>query len=228
MRTRPALDTSQWRETIDRFPPPLLFPEKGSMMRVSLSKVVPVLAAMIASVISAHAVNGAESPKNPEYVYWQNIKPGTWVEWDAATKIDGKLWWEEERRELVEVKPDKIVLRCESSIFPQGAKDVDVTVSERVVSATLGKDDTAKEIGTEEIKIEGKTYKCKVLQGESDFALPTKSRAKWKAWLSDGVPGGIVKMEVTRPEIDVPTPKMVVTIYTLFKIKLPERPSPTK
>src|SRR5262249_48082676 len=146
-----------------------------------------------------------EMVANPYYKFWAGTKPGATAVHLEQTKLsgpEGKLVPDggDEKRiayKLVEVDKDRAVVEMVVTeqdflgyvqaaptryIYPAKVKKSHL---ERIIVADGGK------TGEEALKVEGKDIKCKTLAGT--VKGPDGEQIEFKLWLSDDVPGTIVK-----------------------------------
>jgi hypothetical protein len=142
---------------------------------------------------------------NPFYKFWSSSKPGATavlVEHTKLTGPEGKLVPSgiDEKRiayKLLEVNPERAVVEMLVTekdflgyiqaaptryIYPAKVKKSDL---ERILLADGGK------AGEEVIKVGGKDMKCKTFSGT--IKEPGGEQVEFKLWLSNDVPGSIVK-----------------------------------
>jgi len=179
---------------------------------VRVLSAVGILSVLLTSTASAED----EKVANPYYKFWAGAKPGATATHLEQTKLsgpEGKLVPDgvDEKRivyKLVEVKDDRVVVEMVVTeedflgyieaaptryIYPAKVKKSHL---ERILLADGGK------TGEETLKVEGKDIKCKTLSGT--VKEPGGEQVDFQLWLSDEVPGSIVKqVRTTRQKGDV-------------------------
>jgi hypothetical protein len=157
-----------------------------------------------------------EMVANPYYKFWAGSKPGATAVHLERTKLsgpEGKLVPDgvDEKRiayKLVEVNNDRVVVEMVVTeqdflgyvqaaptryIYPAKLKKAHL---ERILLADGGK------TGEDTVKVEGKDLKCKTLAGTVKGS--DGEQIEFKLWLSDDVPGTIVKqVRTTRQKGDL-------------------------
>ena len=166
-----------------------------------------------------------ETIANPEFACWSKFKKGTSVTLKMTTMAAGTKSETTVTTTLVETSADKLVVETTSVAnvagmvikSPAFKRDVQKTV---MVPKGLkkeelqgGKPPGTVEEGTETLKIAGKEIKAKWYKSKSE-AAGTKSETKM--WMSDDVPGMMVKMEASTAGAFASTTKM-----ELVEIKKP-------
>ena len=153
---------------------------------------------------------------NPYYKFWAGAKPGATAVHVENTKLsgpEGKVVPDavDEKRivyKLVEVDKDRAVVEMVVTeqdflgyvqaaptryIYPVKVKKSHL---ERVILAEGGK------AGEDTVKVDGKELKCKTISGT--LKGPDGEQIEFKVWLSDDVPGAIVKqVRTTRQKGDL-------------------------
>jgi hypothetical protein len=153
---------------------------------------------------------------NPYYKFWAGAKPGATAVHVEKTKLsgpEGKVVPDavDEKRivyKLVEVDKDRAVVEMVVTeqdflgyvqaaptryIYPVKVKKSHL---ERVILAEGGK------AGEDTVKVDGKELKCKTISGT--LKGPDGEQIEFKVWLSDDVPGAIVKqVRTTRQKGDL-------------------------
>lgn len=164
----------------------------------------PAAAALAALVVYvALPAAAGELVPNPDYVYWSKFKKGTSVSYKTAGKAGIMSVNSVSTQTLVEVGGDKIVL--ELTTTQEGvAKPFTTTRSApKMVElpAGMSKKDSAAEKerpagttaeGTEVLKVAGREYKTRWYRYATDAG---GDKLEGKLWLSDEVPGKVVRSE---------------------------------
>jgi hypothetical protein len=154
---------------------------------------------------SAAMVLAQDNVDNPEFLAWASSKKGTSVVYRTIVK-DAKNSTEVlSRVTLIEVGRDKLVLET-SGLVKSKAEDFKTAAQNRDVPRQvplpkeltrddylLGKPPGTKAEGTEVLKIGGKEIKTRWYEYAADVA---GTRTEAKLWLSDSVPGRMVRNEM--------------------------------
>jgi hypothetical protein len=172
-----------------------------------------------------------EMVANPFYKFWAGSKPGAVAVHLEQTKLsgpEGKLvpGGVDEKRiayKLVQVNADRVVVEMvvrerdflgyvqaapTRHIFPGKWRKSDL---ERILVETGGK--TGKDI----VKVGGKDIKCRTLAGT--IKGPTGEQVEFKLWLSDDVPGSIVKQVRTTRQKEKLVAETTTTLQSYKKAK---------
>lgn len=157
-------------------------------------------------VLVAAAVLACLAPQemidNPQYAHWKSFKPGTWVKHKMVMDAGGQVMNAETTSTLLEVTPEKVVLETKMAMdmggrkmdMPGGKKDVPAKIEKKPGQAPPSEKE-------EDVVLDGKTYKCRAWEWEQTDKGTT---AKAKGWLCAEVPGGMVKSEVSSPQMPKP------------------------
>lgn len=137
------------------------------------------------------AVAPAEEISNPAYEAWAKFKPGASTRVIGSTKTMGMETTLEINTKLLEVEADQVTLEVAASITMNGNK-MDQPAQKQQVKARVQKADVPAPAGEEQVTINGTTYNCKVYAMTRTQDGTTISA---KSWMSDQVPGGVVKIE---------------------------------
>jgi len=161
--------------------------------------------AILFLLLATTSLADEEMVANPYYKFWAGSKPGDKAVHLEQTKLsgpEGKLvpGGVDEKRiayKVVEVDKDRVVVEMVVTerdflgyvqaaptrhIFPAKFNKADL---ERILQLTDVKS------GEEAVKFEDKEYKCKTLAGT--VKGPDGEQIEFKLWLSDEVPGSIIK-----------------------------------
>lgn len=160
---------------------------------------------MSLSMLTNAALAAEDLVDNPQYAGWSKFKPGTSVKYSQATVAMGQNTEGEIVMTLIAITPEKATIETKMSMVMEGKK-VDMPAQKLDIAAKVPKsqakdtgepDGSAKaetKQGAEKIEVGGKTYDCKWTEVTSD---QNKMHMIAKTWLSDEVPGKMVKMEAT-------------------------------
>jgi hypothetical protein len=169
------------------------------------------LAMILAGACFALMATGAvRAEDNPSYTSWAKCKPGTSTTMLTNSDMGGQSSKTETKSTLVEVTPEKCVIEIVNHIEAAGqtmdtpAQKVDIPKAmataqanaEAVAHATGGKAEAKAEAKStqEEVTVPAGKFKARVTENTIEVA-GTKTISK--VWMSDEVPGGMVKMEAT-------------------------------
>jgi hypothetical protein len=187
--------------------------------------------AVMVAAGSARADDATAVP-SPRYAAWAKCKPGTsaTLSGDMDMGQMGKIHTEITRT-LVSVTPDAATVTVLSKITMMGTERPGRTRTETIPAKEPPRD--MKQTGTVDVEAMGKSYKCKVYEATgaaAGQASPVAGRpgmggpgapagynpadAKATAYISDDVPGGMVKLEVTGA-----AGKLVTFVLTAVDVK---------
>jgi hypothetical protein len=144
---------------------------------------------------------GQDKP-NPEYGYWADCKPGSWVKNRMEFENKGQKMEFESVTRLLEVTADKVVVETMRRM-KTGDKSIDSPPQRTEIKAMAPEKGKTVSEKDEEISIGGKTLNCRYLEIETESA-DKKTKTTVKAWMSKEIPGGAAKSEVTSPELKGP------------------------
>jgi hypothetical protein len=157
----------------------------------------------------------ADPVENPEYTSWSKHKAGTSVTTKTSSKIKDISSEVKTTTKLVEVGKDKLVLETETATVVNGMefkapgmkrdvqKSIDVPKPKAGEKAPApGKPEGTTEEGAETLKIGGTEVKTKWYKYKSK--TPT-GEVSGQTWMSEDVPGQLVKMEVTAGDVKTTT-----------------------
>lgn len=162
---------------------------------------------------------------NPEFATWSKFPKGTVVTMKLTSTAAGMTTETVMTHKLVEVGADKLVVESATTVKANGmefaspgakrdvAKTITLPAGAKKEDVAGGKPPGTVEEGTETLKISGievkaKWYKIKLEAGGN--------KTETKTWMSDSVPGMMVKMEATTSGTVASTTKM-----ELVEIKKP-------
>ena len=146
----------------------------------------------------------AELIDNPEYTHWKGFEPGTTITHRMVSKTGDSTESRVETTVTLKSKTEKALVLTASmeniiTIPGQGERKIATPPTDREVPAKLPKPKGTVESpvkpevkeGTETIEVLGTKYDCKWHQSTMKMAGTTTVT---KSWLSDQVPGRLVKM----------------------------------
>ena len=160
------------------------------------------VASLMVFVIAAAAAQ--EKVDNPEFANWSKHKKGTAVTLKVTTDFGGMNTESRFTTTLVDVQPDKVVLETTGVSTVNGMeikapsmkrdvpKEVILPASVKKEDYTAQKPPGTFEQGEETVKVAGGEFKAKWYKTKSSAA---GNEVESKSWMSDDVPGRVVKLE---------------------------------
>jgi hypothetical protein len=154
-----------------------------------ISSLIAVCSLMLAFNTVAKADDQVD---NPVFKIWSNFNVGSDETLDATVSSGGFQMQFETNYTLAEKADDHVTLTVTTTMTMMGqtqthsqSKNVPAKMSNNQVQQT----------GSETVQAAGKSWDCKI------YTIPdiSKPDTSAKAWVNDGVPGGIVKMEAAGP-----------------------------
>lgn len=141
----------------------------------------------------------AEQVENPLYRSWASFKTGSSRTLGGTVSMAGGFNVESEiASTLKDVSKDRVLIEDTTSITMNGQRRPGGTHTQNIASQ-IDKPQDWHEVGQEEVKAMGRTFKCTVYDGKA--SAPSRGgqehQAEAKIWASKEVPGGIVQMKVT-------------------------------
>jgi hypothetical protein len=169
---------------------------KEDVMRVQ--RLVLVVAAMI----SIAGLVRAEQIANPTFENWKKFGEGSSATITSVIDANGQKMNSETTNKLAKKGDDAITVEVSGTMEAFGQKQTIPTRSQ-TIAPKVEKADAPQQVGeaTEKVEAAGKTFDCKVY--EVTKQLPNGQSVKSKIWVSDDVPGGVVKMEVKSDQANV-------------------------
>lgn len=164
-------------------------------MRISRSLWVAGLA-LVMGVGLARAEEPAPMVDNPQYQAWARYEVG------SSETLEGNIDGGNGQKmsmlsthTLKEKSGDQVTIEITVTMEVMGQKHSSPP-QQQVIHAKSEKQDV-DEVGKEEVSAAGRSFHCTVYEAHSPN--PKADDAKAKIWVSDEVPGGVVKMEATTP-----------------------------
>ncbi|HJZ58804.1 MAG TPA: hypothetical protein VKE74_27930 [Gemmataceae bacterium] len=164
-----------------------------------------ISSAVVVLVLAAPA-RGQETINNPEFASWSKFKPGTSVTMKTSTAAADFKTESTIKNTLVEVGTDKLVIETTVTMTVNGMEMKNPPMKREVpkqITIPAGapkppepgkKPEGTVEEGTETLKIAGAEYKTKWYKTKNTIEGNTTEA---KVWLSDDVPGTLVKLDST-------------------------------
>ena len=138
---------------------------------------------------------------DPRYKYWSSCKVGSWVKTRMSMDQGGVQFEMDQVQKLIDIADDKVTLEISGTRKFNG-KELPMPPRKQDIRAKYKEGDVLIEKeGDEEIEVAGKKFKCHWLE------LTTRNGpnpGKMKAWMTEEVPGGVIKAEITPPNNPVP------------------------
>lgn len=106
-----------------------------------------------------------EMIENPEFVHWEDFNEGSWVLFKDTLNYQGRHQVLEVRQELKDVEDEQLVL--EIKVGSPNISSPNVKVLTKTIPAEIEDDKhlyELKEVGTEEVKIAGRTFDCRIFE----------------------------------------------------------------
>lgn len=144
----------------------------------------------------------AQDKENPEFQYWADHKPGSWVKLKMEMEAQGQKIVATSHHTLLEIGKDKAVVEQKTKVAVGGAEQPEEVEKEEILKDKDKDPVKIEKEGEEEITVAGKKLKCRWIEGTQS------EMRKVKFWLSKEVPGGVVKAEASGGEIPG---KMLIT-----------------
>jgi hypothetical protein len=163
---------------------------------------------MIHALVAAMLAACAFDVDNPEYKLWSGSKPGSFVK--MQNKIQGSTLSSEVTATVLEVTAAKVVLEVKTKLST--GKEL---TSKREIPARVKEAPSFDRVteGEEEIAVAGKKLKCRTVETVKKDLGSTYTT---KTWLSDAVPGQVVRRVQT---IEGPVPSKSESVALEFAAK---------
>ena len=163
------------------------------------------MTAAIICLVSA-PLRADDKKPNPNYQVWAKFKPGSTCTVVADIRDGQDNIHIETTRTLISINADEAVVQTVSKAKRKGHQDTQAPIKQTIPAVIdLGKPDKEqiKETGSKDIDAMGKTFKCRVWDSTPPKAAagshPPKLSAaegmKATIYISDDVPGGIVRLD---------------------------------
>ncbi|HEY1921924.1 MAG TPA: hypothetical protein VGG44_04095 [Tepidisphaeraceae bacterium] len=182
---------------------------------VRTPKLVALAAVLLGLAFVAVAHADDDMIPNPAYEAWAKYKVGTWVEYQTDSEAAGSKNAIVTTQTLKALTPDKATVEIKSSMVVAGNKmdmppqtqDIEAKIK-RPAAAAATSDAPKTEQGTEDVKVDDKTYSCKWTQVSME---QNGMKTDAKTWTCDDVPGSVVKIESETTGAMTSTTKMALT-----------------
>jgi hypothetical protein len=191
------------------------FSRGAILMRMSLKS---ILAAGVILACSSAAF--AEQIDNPAYTQWAKFKEGTTVTTKSETDMAGNKSEMEITKTLTAISADKATIETKMTMInagtpmalPAQSADIPAKIDKPATPAATDQPKPDVKEGTDTVDVAGKSVSCKTT--ESTMTVNGMNIAS-KTWMSDDVPGSLVKMESTTTGAMSGTTKMAITAMTI-------------
>ena len=146
-------------------------------------------------ILVALAALLAQEPKdNPQYEYWKECKPGSWVKTRMEVDQAGQKMEMTVTYTLVELTAEKAVVEQKGTMKAAGQeRPID---RKEDVPAKKVKLAPYEKKGEEEIEAGGKKLKCQVIL-IAEQSADGNAKVNAKMWVTKEIPGGMAKGEFT-------------------------------
>ena len=131
---------------------------------------------------------------NPQYAHWNKFNTGSASTLLTTIDMSGQKIVTETTNTLLEKNAEKVVLEVSGSMEMGGNKQI-IPPQKQEIAARVEKQDI-RQLAGEKMEAAGQTFDCTVYEMNSP---DPKQQGKAKAWTSDKVPGGVVKIEAKTP-----------------------------
>ena len=160
---------------------------------------------VVAVALTAAVARGEDKVENPEFKSWSKFKSGSTVTLKVSNEGSGVASETTITTKLVEVKDDKLVLET-ASVSKLNGMELKQPAEKRDVPKNLDKapegydpksdkPQGTTEEGKKKVKVGGTEYECKWYKTKNKVKLPTgDEEVEGEFWMSDEVPGKLVKM----------------------------------
>jgi hypothetical protein len=148
---------------------------------------------IVGLIVLAGGLAQAEEIDNPQFAYWKKFAEGsTAIHELTADRPDGQKFKTEITTKLVSKSDDEVTVERTTTMEFGGQKRTSPPKTEKIkAKVDNDKYDVKSDSGSEKIEAAGKTFDCKVIE----IANPQNKDTTLKLWMSDQVPGGVVKIE---------------------------------
>jgi len=164
--------------------------------------------AAVSCLMLACASVRAEQQENPAYKSWAKYKPGTSTTMVTSSDAGGQVSKTQTKSTLAEVAADKVVVDVVMSMEAAGQKmdmpaqkmevpkmiEVPKAAPDAPVAGQPAMPKADTKTSDADVTVGAGTFKAKLTESTMDIA---GSKTSSKVWMSDDVPGGMVKMEAT-------------------------------
>lgn len=136
---------------------------------------------------------------NPVYAHWKRFGVGSQATIKLTTTVDGRDQVTTITKKLLEVDGDKVVVE-QAMVIEYNQQKIDQPLRKQVIPAKTGETEARQFVnpegktgeGEQVVKIKNKPFKCKWFETEME---QDGVKVKSKVWISEKMPGLVVKME---------------------------------
>jgi len=162
-----------------------------------------ILATLVAFTCVAAALAspaGAEEIDDPQYTFWAKFKPGSFSTTATETDGGGHKMMVQMTCTLMETTGEKVTLEIKTQNTAEGHVMPERTVKKDVAAKRIKPANFSikKSNDATDVAAGAKTYACQLTE-------ETQGSMLIKTWNSEKVPGGVVKMEMTAPDVSMKT-----------------------
>ena len=183
--------------------------------------ITPLLVFIAGTIWLTPLARADDTRDNPNYQVWSKFKPGSTSTVSADLRDGQDNIHVETTRTLVSITADQVVIHKVSTATQKGHIKTQAPVTETIPAKTTK--DEIKETGHKDVDAMGKTFNCRVW--DSTTAPPKANTGpgakpapgdgvKATIYISDDVPGGIVRLDGTGPN-----GQSLVFVLTKFETK---------
>ena len=172
---------------------------------------LPVIRFLVVAALFAGPTRAADAPQatapttapttapeelidNPQFDHWAKFEIGSSATLSTEILMGGQKVSTVSTNKLLEKGDEQIVVEISGTMNIAGQKN-ELPPQKQEIPAQIAKR-SITQTATEKVDAAGKTFDCKVYEMLND---PGQPDAKAKVWLSDEVPGGVVKLQATLP-----------------------------
>lgn len=145
----------------------------------------------------AAAAPAADQIDDPGYVHWSKFKPGSSTKVLTSSETSGMKTSTQITTTLLAVTPEKITVEVTSEAESSGTK-LPPRTRKHDVAAKRPKpaDPSLTKESKETLTFDGKSYRCTLSE-------ETRGTLHIKTWLSDEIPGGLLKAQITDDGVSI-------------------------
>lgn len=145
---------------------------------------------------------------NPEYAWWSAFRPGAWVVLSECSEEESPEVFEREiRMELKELDRDRAVVEIRTAVPRLTSGEIETRTREILARVPAVEQPVLIE-GLEKIQTAGRMFECRLyrrLVREGSPDVPIEHKELERFWVSDEVPGGVVRMTYKPENLIQPT-----------------------
>ncbi len=137
---------------------------------------------------------------NPQYQGWKKFAEGSSATLTSTINAGGQKVESESVRKLVSKADDAVTIEVTANVTFAGQAHTSPAHQQKI-PAQIDKKDAQVSTSSEKVEAAGKTFDCKVYNVTQ--TTPDGKTVNAKVWITDDVPGGVVKMEAKSDRGDV-------------------------